>query len=176
MELLNEPNKAITKNLFLTSLYESKETIKVKIVNVGNVFNSKMNGKPNIFLDLLILTNFECKSLKLDPNHEPIKNDDGTNIIVKENILNNIVSMPYNLGVNERTRDNYVISNKSNLFNLINYCLIEKEKITANNRQGFSLTEQEIKETLMGMVLNVTCQEITNTNFNPYLKLIPVIE
>lgn len=175
MELLNEPNKAITKNLFLNSLYESKETIKIKIVNVGNVFKSKMNNKPNIFIDMLILSQFNCNVLKLDHNNEPIRNEKG-NIIINENILNQIVSLPYNLGVNEPDNNLYVISNKSNLFNLINYCLIEKDKINSNNNQGFKLNENEIKETLNNMVLNVKCQEITNTNYKPYLKLIPVHE
>ena len=53
MELLNEPNQAITKNLFLSRLKEHKEPIKIKIVNVGSIFKSKMSNKPNLFIDIL---------------------------------------------------------------------------------------------------------------------------
>ena len=60
MELLNEPNPAITKNLFLSSLKKHKEPIKIKIVNVGSIFKSKMSNKPNLFIDILILNHWFC--------------------------------------------------------------------------------------------------------------------
>ena len=63
MELLNEPNEAITKNLFLSSLYQHKEPIKINIVNVGNVVKSKF-GKLNIFIDFKIISDFpNCSRL-----------------------------------------------------------------------------------------------------------------
>ena len=176
MELLQEPNPSITKNLFLTSLNESKETIKIKIVNVGNIFKSKMNGKPNIFIDILILSHFECKTLKLDANNKPETNEEGKEIITKENILNNIVSIPYNLVSDRHNPNNYIVSNRSNIFNILNYALQEKELINKNNNQGFNITEKEIQEALINIVCCVKCELITNTNYKPYLKLIPVIK
>lgn len=176
MELLNEPNQAITKNLFLSSLKENKQPIKIKIVNIGNVFKSKMNNKPNIFIDFLILSHFNCKMLKLDANNEPETNENNEQIIITNNILNEIVSIPYNLIENKDNPNNYIISNRSNLFNILNYCLQEKNLIDANNNKGFNISQKEIKETLINMVFDVKSQLVTNTNYKPYLKLIPVIK
>lgn len=171
MELLNEPNKAITKNLFLTSLKDSNQTIKLKIVGVGNVFKSKMNGKPNIFIDFNICSSFECNIIKLNVNNEPEKDNNGNNIIIKDNVYNNIVSLPYNL-TETRQPNIYKVSNKSNIFNILNYALIQNKAIDKNNFKGFNISDKEIKEYLMDLVLYVKCQLVTETDFKPYLKLI----
>lgn len=173
MELLNEPNKAITKNLFLTSLKDSNKTIKLNIVGVGNVFKSKMNNKPNMFIDFNICSNFECNIIKLNVNNEPEKDSNGNEIIIKENVFNNIVSLPYNL--TETRQDNYYkISNRSNLFNILNYALIKNKKINGNNTKGFNISIKEIQENLLNLSLFVKCVLVTDTNYKPYLKLIVV--
>lgn len=176
MELLNEPNQAITKNLFLSSLKKHKEPIKIKIVNVGSIFKSKMSNKPNLFIDILILNHFNCSMLKLDANNEPETKENNEPVIINENILNEIVSIPYNLTENKNNPNNYIVSNRSNLFNILNYCLQEKKLINANNNKGFNISEKEIKEALIDVVLYVKCELITNTNYKPYLKLIPAIK
>ena len=49
MDLIKEPNPAFSKQLFLQSLYELDKPVKFSILKTGNVFKSKMNGKPNFF-------------------------------------------------------------------------------------------------------------------------------
>ena len=170
MELLNEPNDAITKNLFLSSLYEYKKPIKINIVNVGNVVKSKF-GKLNIFIDFKIISDFpNCSSLKLNANNEPETNENG-NIIIKVNAKNNIIGFPYSLQKTDKEKI-YKVSNKANIFPLLNYALIKNGMIQKDNKQGFNISLQEIKESLINLNCCISCELITNTKYEPYFKLI----
>lgn len=171
MELLNEPNKAITKNLFLSSLYEHKQPIKINIVNVGDVVKSKF-GKPNIFIDFKIISEFpQCLSLILNANNEPKKDKNGNNILIKINAINNIISLPYTL--TKTRQDNiYKVSNQNNLFPLLNYALIKTNQINKDNKQGFNISINEIQETLINLTCCISSELITNTKYNPYFKIV----
>lgn len=171
MELLKEPNEAITKQLFLTSLYEHKEPIKIKIVHVSKLIKSKF-GKLNIFLDMEILTDFkECRALKLNANNEPEKDNNGNDIIIKMNAINNIIGLPYTL--TKTNQENiFKVSNKSNLFPILNHALIKNGVINPDNKQGFKISVQEIQDHLNGLTLFVKCVYVTNTEYDPYFKLI----
>ena len=50
MDLIKEPNPAFDKTLFLQSLYKHDEPVQFKVLKLGNIFKSKMNGKPNFFV------------------------------------------------------------------------------------------------------------------------------
>ena len=171
MELLKEPNEAITKQLFLTSLYEHKEPIKIKIVHVSKLIKSKF-GKLNIFLDMEILTDFkECRALKLNANNESEKDNNGNDIIIKMNAINNIIGLPYTL--TKTNQENiFKVSNKSNLFPILNHALIKNGVINPDNKQGFNISLEEIQENLNNLVCFVKVEHITNTDYEPYFKLI----
>lgn len=68
MELIKEPAPIFEKKLFLKSLHEYKEGVNFKILKVGNIFKSKMNGKPNFFIDMEILSNFKLYITKTNYN------------------------------------------------------------------------------------------------------------
>ena len=171
MELLKERNEAITKNLFLSSLYEQKEPIKINIVNVSNIIKSKF-GKLNIFIDMEILTDFkECRALKLNANNEPEKDKNGNDIIIKMNAINNIIGLPYTLTKTDK-ENIFKVSNKSNLFPILNHALIKNGVINPENKQGFNISLQEIQENLNNLVCFVSVIYVTNTDYEPYFKLI----
>jgi len=50
MDLIKEPNPAFDKQLFLQSLYKNDNPVQFRVLKLGNIFKSKMNGKPNFLL------------------------------------------------------------------------------------------------------------------------------
>ena len=120
MELIKEPNPAFDKKLFLESLHKLDEPIKFKINGVGNIYKSKMNGKPNFFIEFEILSDFpDCKILKLNEVGDPILNEDGSKQTTFINAKDEIIGIPYPL-VPSRDPNLYVVSNKTNLFKILN--------------------------------------------------------
>lgn len=78
--------------------------------------------------------------------------------------------MPY--GLQETRQPNlYKVSNKSNLYELLNYGLKLNDEIPENNTKGFNITIEEIQENLKGIVFNVVSILEKETNYKPYYKL-----
>lgn len=174
MELIKEPNPAFDKQLFLQSLYKMDKPVQFKVLKVGNIFKSKMNGKPNFFVEMEILSNFNCKILELDLIGNPAKDNDGNKIIKTVNVKNQVIGLPFPL-VPARERDNYNISNKTNLYPIVNYAFINKEIVPEGNQQGFNnVTFDELKEALTGLEFKGKSVYIEKTTYNPYYKLVPV--
>ena len=175
MELIKEPNPAFNKSLFLESLAGLEDPIKIRINYVGNVFISKMNGSPNFFVEMEILTDFpNCKVLDLDLIGRTQYNEDGSKKVTKINAKDEIIGFPYPL-VPTREPEVYKISNKTNLFSLANYAFIKKGIVPAGNRKGFDkVSFKTLKEALTGLELKVTSVLHEKTQYKPYYKLIPV--
>ena len=175
MDLIKEPNPAFNKQLFLQSLYEYDEPIEVKILKLGNIFKSKMNGKPNFFIEMEILSNFpDCKVMDLDLIGNPQRNKDGTKKVVLINAKDEIIGLPYELKP-AREPELYNISNKTNLFTILNYAFITKGVVKPGNQQGFNnVTYDEIREALTGLELKVKVVLVEKTTYKPYYKLVPV--
>ena len=160
MELLDEPTREFNKNMFFESLHNYNKPIALKCVAVSEVTKNKMNNKPSIYLNMEILKEF--------PIIKQLENKD----TVKINPLNHIINLPYSL---KETRANniYSVSNSSNLYPLLNYCLIKNKLIPSNNSKGFNISVNEIKDNLTGMVFNnIRCILQKETNYKPYYKLI----
>lgn len=176
MELIKEASPIFEKKLFLKSLHEYKEGVNFKILKVGNIFKSKMNGKPNFFIDLEILSNFKCEILKLDGAGYPLKDKNGKKITNYINVKNMVIGLPYPLQT-AREKGKYNISNKTNLFSLLNHAFIVKDIVNKNNLAGFNeVTFNEIETALTGLEFKGTSIYITKTNYNPYYKLVPITE
>ena len=159
MELINEHTREFNKNIFFENLEKHGKPINLKCVEVSEVGTSKINNKPTIYLNMEILTEFPIiKTL-----------DNGKQ--VKINPFNQIISLPYGL---KETRINniYQVSNRSNLYILLNHALKLTGSIPENNTKGFYISIQEITEALEGVVFNVVCQLEKETNYKPYYKLI----
>ena len=78
MDLIKEPNPAFSKQLFLQSLYELGKPVQFKILRTGNIYKSKMNGKPNFMVEMEILTDFpDCKVYVLDLIGYPKQDENG---------------------------------------------------------------------------------------------------
>lgn len=175
MDLIKEPNPNFDKTLFLESLNELDKPIGLKIINVGNIFKSKMNNKPSFFVEMEILTDFpDCQITIPDLNGEPQKNEDGTKKSTLINAKGEIIGFPYQLE-KSRQQDKYIVSNKTNLFLLLNYAFISKGIVDENNQKGFNnVTFDEITEGLKGLEFEAVSILETKTQFNPYYKLVPL--
>ena len=175
MDLIKESNPSFDKSLFLESLADYNKPVHFKIMRVGNVFRSKINGKPNFFIDLEIISEFpNCKIYELDLLGNPIINEDGSKSIVEINAKSEIISLPYSLQP-AKNPNVYVVSNKTNLFTILNYGFIKKGIISEGNHQGFNnVSFDEIKKALIDLEFKGKAILIEKTNFNPYYKLVPV--
>lgn len=175
MDLIKTPNPSFDKKLFLQSLAKQDQPVEFKITGVGNIFKSKMNGNPHFFIEMEILTDFpDCKTYELDLTGKHLINADGTKNIVNINAKGEIMGFPYQLVPSEEP-EKYTISNKTNLFNLVNYAFITKGIVSEGNQQGFNnVTFDEIKEALLGLEFKATSILHTKTRYNPYYKLVPV--
>lgn len=177
MDLIKEPNPAFNKQLFLQSLYELNKPVKLSILKTGNIFKSKMNGKPNFFVEMEILTDFpNCKVLDLDLIGYPKRDDNGNRIVTKINAKNEIIGLPYELKPSKE-QDHYNISNKTNLFSILNYAFINKGIVKPGNLQGFNnVTYEEISQALTGLVFCGKVVLVEKTTYKPYYKLVPTEE
>ena len=174
MDLIKEPNPAFDKTLFLQSLYKKDEPVQFKVLKLGNIFKSKMNGKPNFFIELEILSNFDCKIMELDLIGYPQKDENGNKITKTVNVKNQVIGLPYQL-VPAKEPDKYNISNKTNLFSLVNFAFINKEIVPEGNQQGFNnVTYDELREALTGLEFMAKAVYIEKTTYKPYYKLVPV--
>jgi len=177
MDLIKEPNPAFNKQLFLQSLHDLDKPVQFKVLKTGNIFKSKMNGKPNFFVELEILTDFpDCKIYELDLIGNPKKNDNGQKSIIKINAKDEIIGLPYELKP-AREPELYNISNKTNLFSILNYAFISKGIVKAGNLQGFNnVSYDEIQEALTGLVFWGKVVLVEKTTYKPYYKLVPTEE
>ena len=109
--------------------------------------------------------------MKLNANNEPEKDNNGNDILIKINAINNIIGFPYTL---QKTRQEniYKVSNKANIFPLLNYALIQNGQINKENKQGFNISVEEIQEALNNLTCCISCKLITNTKYEPYFKII----
>ena len=174
MDLIKEPNPAFTKQLFLQSLYDYNKAVYFKVLKLGNIFKSKMNGKPNFFVEMEILSDFpDCKILDLDLIGNPKTNEDGSKKVIKINAKEEIIGLPYELKP-ARNPDLYNISNKTNLFSLLNYAFICKGIVKAGNQQGFNnVSYDEISQALTGLDFWGKVVRVEKTTYKPYFKLVP---
>lgn len=176
MDLIKEPNPAFDKQLFLQSLYEKDEPVQFKVLKIGNIFKSKMNGKPNFFMEMEILTDFNCKILELDLVGYPQKDENGNKITKTVNVKDQVIGLPYQL-VPAREPDKYNISNKTNLFPMVNYAFMSKEIVPKGNQQGFTnVTIDELREALTGLEFRAKVVYIEKTTYKPYYKFVPIME
>lgn len=177
MDLIKEPNPAFSKQLFLQSLYELDKPVQFNILKTGKVFKSKMNGKPNFFIEMEILTDFpDCKVYELDLIGYPKKDDNGNKIVTKINAKDEIIGLPYELKPSNKP-DLYNVSNKTNLFSILNYAFIKKSIVKPGNLQGFNnVTYEEISQALTGLVFWGKVVYIEKTTYKPYYKLVPTEE
>lgn len=177
MDLIKEPNPAFNKQLFLQSLYEYDKPVQFNIIKLGNIFKSKMNGKPNFFVEMEILSDFpDCKVYELDLIGEPMKDDNGTKKVLKINAKNEIIGLPYELKP-AREPELYNISNKTNLFSLLNYAFISKSMVKEGNQQGFNnVSFDEMKEALTNLTFWAKVVLVEKTTYKPYYKLVPLVK
>ena len=169
MDLIKEPNPAFNKQLFLQSLYELDKPVKLEIIKTGKVYKSKMNGKPNFFIEMEILSDFpDCKVYELDLIGYPKKDENGNKIVTKINAKDEIIGIPYELKPS-REPELYNISNKTNLFSILNYACITKDIVKPGNLQGFNnVTYEEISQALTGIDFWGKVVRVEKTTYKPY--------
>ena len=174
MDLIKEPNPAFNKQLFLQSLYQLDKPVQFKILKTGNIYKSKMNGKPNFMVEMEILTDFpDCKVMDLDLIGLPKLDDDGNKIVIKINAKDEIIALPYELKPSNQP-ELYTVSNKTNLFSILNYACITKGTVKPGNQQGFkNVSYDEIQEALTGIVFWGKVVRVEKTKYKPYFKLVP---
>lgn len=162
VEIIKESNPEINKNLFLKKLATLKEGVKLEVVKVSEAKKSKRNKNEEfIYIDFLINGEFKG-ALKL--------NKDGSISHELIDASNDIISLPFTLSeLNEN--GNYTISRNKNLFNILNYGMIEKEMIPANNKNSVICNYEEIKTALTDLKFNATSKLISSRDFQDYYRL-----
>lgn len=174
MDLIKEPNPSFDKQLFLKSLHEHDEPVEFKVLKLGNIYKSRQNGKPNFYVEMEILTDFDCKIMELDLVGYPQEDDDGNKITKTVNVINQVVGLPFELKP-ARERGKYIISNKTNLFPIVNYAFIDKGIVPEGNQQGFNnVTFDELREALTGLFFWGKVVLVEKTTLKPYFKLVPI--
>ena len=176
MKFMYESNPAFNKRLFLQSLYRFNKPVQFKVLKLGNIFKSKMNGKPSFFLELEILTDFpDCEIRELDSMGNIQENDDGSIKTIKINAKDEIIGFPYELKPSDEP-ELYDVSNRTNLFAILNKGFIEKGRVKSGNQRGFyNVSYDEIKEALTGLVFWGKAVLVKETSYTPYFKLMPVL-
>ena len=174
MDLIKEPNPSFNKQLFLQSLHKLDKPVQFKILKTGNIYKSKMNGKPNFMVEMEILTDFpDCKVYELDLIGYPKKDDNGNKVITTINAKDQIIGLPYELKPS-REPELYTVSNKTNLFSILNYACITKGIVKPGNLQGFNnVSYDEISQALTGLVFWGKVVLVEKTTYKPYYKLVP---
>lgn len=128
-----------------------------------------MNGNPHFFIEMEILTDFpDCETYELDLMGKQLVTEEGTKNIIKINAKGEIIGFPYQL-VPSTEPENYTVSNKTNLFSLLNHAFITKGIVAEGNQQGFNnVTFDEIKEALLDLEFKGISIFILKTRYNPY--------
>lgn len=174
MMLLDEKLKGSTKSLFLESLSNYSNGIALEVVGTSRVFKGKMDNKPTIFVDVKVLSPMsDCKVRVLDDNGNPIQNPDYSYKTTQVEAQDYVIGIDFKLKPIENNKEVvYKVTPKTNLFSILNFSLIEKGKISPNNDRGFGITEEEIKEALVGTKFIGKSVRVTDTDYKPYFKLV----
>lgn len=175
MMLLDEKLKGSTKSLFLELLLNYPEGIALEVVGTSRVFNGKMDNKPTIFVDVKVLSPMsDCKVRVLDNNGNPIQNPDHSYKTTQVEAQDYVIGIDFKLKPIESNSPEvvYKVTPKTNLFSLLNFSLIEKGKINPDNDRGFGVSEEEIKEALVGTKFIGKSVRVTDTDNKTYFKLV----
>lgn len=175
MDLIQTRNPNLFKDMFLETLYESKKIVTLQILSVSGTYPSIVNDNDNFYIEAKILSELpDCKGYEVDNEGKPIKDERGNKKVIKVNATGEIISLPYQLKPTDR-QDLYKVSNKTNLFELLNFGLQAKGIVPKGNSQGFdNISIEEIQEGLTGVTMKVRAELHTKTKYNPYLKLTTV--
>lgn len=175
MDLIQTRNPNLFKDMFLETLYEQKKTVELKILSVSGTYPSKVNDNDNFYIEAKILSDLpNCKGYEVDREGKAITDERGNKKIINVNATGEIISLPYQLKPTER-QDLYKVSNKTNLFEILNYGLQVKGIVPKGNSQGFdNISIDEIQEGLIGVTMKVRAILHTKTKYKPYLKLTTV--
>lgn len=175
MDLIQTRNPNLFKDMLLKTLYEQNKTIELQVLSVSGTYPSKVNDNDNFFIECKILSDLpDCKGYEVDGDDKPIKDERGNKKVISVNATGEIISLPYQLKPTERP-DLYKVSNKTNLFELLNFGLQDKGLVPKGNSQGFdNISIEEIQEGLTGVTMKVRATLHTPTKYKPYLKLMVV--
>lgn len=98
------------------------------------------------------------------------------NELLKQIGLDEIIGLPYELKP-AREPELYNISNKTNLFSLLNHAFISKGIVKEGNQQGFNnASYDEIREALTGLTFWAKVVLVEKTTYKPYYKLVPIVK
>lgn len=175
MDLIQTRNPNLFKDMFLETLYESKKIVTLQILSVSGTFPSIVNDQDNFYIEAKILSDLpNCKGYEVDPEGKPITDERGNKKIIKVNATGEIISLPYQLKPTDRP-DLYKVSDKTNLFELLNFGFQSKGIVPKGNSQGFdNISIEEIQKGLTGVTMKVRAVLHTKTKYKPYLKLTTV--
>lgn len=179
MELIKTSNRAILKDNFIKALATTEKPVKLHITSTGNLYTSKQyRNKQNFYINFEVLDNLDCEvATELDPStNKPILTPTGDYNTTNKNIKGEIVGIPYGLTPNN-DGNGYTITNKMNLYPIVNTCLISKGEVPKGNTYGFnSISFEEITEALQGVTFYAKSVLVTDTQYKPYYKLVAELE
>ena len=161
VEIIPEPNNDLNKNLFLKEL-SNTDGIDLEITRISDAIPSKRNKKEDyINVEFKILDDFTGKF---------VLNDDGTVKDKTINIKDNIIKISFTLGESDAA-GNYPISNKKNIFSILNSAMISKDMIPYTNNSGFRAKYDEIAAALSDFKFKSIGTYVKSKDFNDYYRL-----
>ena len=179
-----EIDKSITKKTFLSSILSwYPQGVQCHVEKVSKVLKDKFSKVPedrNISIIIKIDDMEKCRMRKLDDEGKPIQVEDEygekQDKIIVGDATGKKVSLFFKLKLDEEDEMNdlFYVSNLSAIFPLLNHALIKEEKVPEDNTDGFTITHEEIVDTLNDLSFIAKSEKVNqeDSKFKAYNKLI----
>ena len=171
---------AITKRTFLSSLLSwYPKGVPCNVDSVSKIF-ADYSGDPSICVTLEIMEMEKCRMRDIGDDGKAIQIVDELgekrDKIIEGDVSGMKVPLFFKLKYDEDDDmgDLFDISNWSAIFPLLNYGCMERELIPDGNKKGFSITYDEIVESLEDLHFQAKSERIvpSNSKIKPFNKLV----
>ncbi len=171
---------AITKRTFLSSLLSwYPNGVPVNVDGISKIF-ADYSGDPSICITLEIEEMDKCRMRDIGDDGKAIQIEDEfgekRDKIIEGDVSGMKVPLFFKLKYDEDDDmgDLFDISSWSAIFPLLNYGCMERELIPHGNKKGFSLTYEEIIESLEDLHFQAKSERVvpSNSKIKPFNKLV----
>ena len=171
---------AITKRTFLSSLLSwYPKGVPCTVDNISKIF-SDYSGDPSVCVTLEIVEMDKCRMRDIGEDGKAIQIEDEfgekRDKIIEGDVSGMKVPLFFKLKYDEDDDmgDLFDVSSWSAIFPLLNYGCIERELIPDGNKKGFSITYDEIVDSLEDLSFIAKSERVvpSNSKIKPFNKLV----
>ena len=168
----------ITKNTFLTSLYDHPQGIDCQCISISPILENKLkDNKPSVIVNIRILDYMpNCKAYEVGEDGKYVEIYDELNkpqkILTSMNGQGQEVALNFNLKESDQKPDEFTIGTLSGFYPLIRYALIVNDVIPNNYHNKIDVSHDDMDAYLPLLKFNATVKRETPKNFPPYNVLI----